>query len=160
MGSLPFSTSIFEGLLGPIFDPSWAHLGPILGPFWAHLGPSWAHLGPSWAHLGPSWAHLGPSWAIWGPQKSNSDGYGRLNYFFVVLRWPQTAPRQPQDGANKPQASHLSPPPPDDGHQLMRPADTPVLQEAHNLSATPANTPASLQLHFENATEYIYSALS
>ena len=65
--ALPFSTSIFESLLGPIFDPSLAHLGPILGPSWAHLGPSWAHLGPSWAHLGPSWAHFGPAWGHLGP---------------------------------------------------------------------------------------------
>ena len=66
-GSLPFSTSIFEGLLGAIFDPSEAHLGPILGRLGPILGSSWAILGPSWGHLGAILGHLGPSWAILGP---------------------------------------------------------------------------------------------
>ena len=64
--ALPFSTSIFEGLLRPILGASWAHLGPVLGPSWALLGASWGHLVPILGHLGPilgsSWAILGSSW--------------------------------------------------------------------------------------------------
>ena len=59
--------------MGPILDPSWAHLGPILGPSWAYLGLilglSWAILGPSGPiliHLGPILGHLGLSWGHLG----------------------------------------------------------------------------------------------
>jgi len=82
--SLPGHSGAMLGHLGPILG----HRRAVLGPFWAILGPlghrhrfsnplSNRCRDPRRAPLGPSWAILGLSW---------------------VPRWPEIAPRWPQDG--------------------------------------------------------------
>ena len=57
--TVPFSASMLDGLVGPIWERFRTPLGGLWGLSWALLGPTWGHLWPSWAILGPSWDHLG-----------------------------------------------------------------------------------------------------